>query len=94
MSFFIFNTTTDDIAEIRIKNHNLSEHLVKVISNILGEEPNFEYSDEDDSALTVYLTSEEINKLFKHANRTDEDLARIISVNQLGPLRGIKNIHY
>jgi len=92
MSFYIFNTTTGDVEEIRIKNFNHSQHIVKVISNILGEEPYFDQ--EDDSALTVYITSVEINKLFEHAKESDEDLARIISVAQLGPLRGIKNIHY
>jgi hypothetical protein len=94
MSFYIFNTTTGDIAEIRIKNHNHSEHIVKVMSNILGEEPYSEYLGEEDLALTIYLTSEEIDKLFKHAKKTDEDLAQIIAIGQLRRLRGIKNIHY
>jgi hypothetical protein len=80
--------------EIRIKNHDFSEHLIKVISNILGKEPYYEYSEEDDTALMFYLTAKEINKLFEHAKRTDEDLAQIIEVEQLRRLRGIKNIHY
>jgi len=94
MKLYIFNKDTCDVAKIRIKNQNHMAHIVKVISNILGKEPYHEYSDDDKSALTIYLSATEINILFEHAKETDEDLARIISVDQLGPLRGIKDIHY
>jgi hypothetical protein len=93
MLFFIFNTTADVIEESTIKNYNHSQRIVEVMSTILGEEPDFEYSDEDDPALTVYLTSEEINKLLDHAKGADGDLAQIFSVDQLGRLQGNKNIH-
>ena len=93
MNLYISNTDTCDVANIRIKNQNHKAHIVKVISNILGKEPYHEYSD-DKSALTICLSAAEINILFEHAKETDEDLARIISVDQLGPLRGIKDIHY
>jgi len=93
MSLYISNTDTCDVANIRIKNQNHKAHIVKVISNILGKEPYHEYSD-DRSALTICLSAREINRLFEHAKETDEDLAQIIYVDDLGPLRGIKNIHY
>ena len=93
MALYISNTDTCDVIKIRIKNHNHTAHIVKVITNILGKEPYHEYSD-DKSALTICLSATEINILFEHAKETDEDLARIISVDQLGPLRGIKDIHY
>ena len=93
MTLYISNTDTCDVIKIRIKNHNHTAHIVKVITNILGEEPYFEYSD-DGSALTICLSAREIDRLFQHAKETDEDLAQIIYVDDLGPLRGIKNIHY
>jgi hypothetical protein len=93
MLFYIFNTTADVIEESIIKNYNHGERIVEAMTTILGEEPDYEYYDEDDQALTVYLKSEEINKLLDHAKGTDEDLVQIFSVDKLDRLLGNKNIN-
>nr|WP_319393411.1 hypothetical protein [uncultured Desulfobacter sp.] len=91
MLLYITNLTTADHAEIKIINHNHESKLVKVISNILRTEP---YVEKDSNIWTITLTSQEINILYEHAQETPEDLARIIDVEQLNALRGIKGIDY
>lgn len=91
MRIYMMNLTTADHAEIKIINHNHESKLVRVISNILRKEPNVE---EELDGLTIALTSQEINILYEHAQETPEDLARIIDVEQLNELRGIKGIDY
>jgi len=91
MRIYMMNLTTADHAKIKIINHNHESKLVKVISNILHTEP---YVEEELDGLMIALTSQEINILYKHAQETSEDLARIIDVEQLNELRGIKGIDY
>ena len=91
MRLYIMNLTTADHAEIKIINHNHESKLVKVISKILHREP---YAEEELGGLTITLTSQEINVLYEHALEMPEDLARIIDVEQLNALRGIKGIDY
>ena len=91
MNFYIMNLSTSEHEEIKIINHNHAPKLVKVISNILGQEPDYE---ETPGVLEMSLTGRQINTLYIHAKENGDDLARIIDVEQLDALRGIKGCDY
>ena len=91
MSFFITNESTEECKEIKIINHHHESKLIKVISNILGDEPDYK---DNGSFLEIYLTSRQINTLYRRAKETGDHLARIIDVEELDALRGIKGCDY
>jgi hypothetical protein len=93
MEIYIQNTTNGSVEKINIKDQQYASSVLKVISKILNKEPQHDNSD-DGSTQFIYLSGVQLNSLFEHMKRRDEDLARIINIVQIDNLRGVKYVDY